>query len=451
MYDQDKILYSQIKDSGIVQFNLPDNYNFGEQWGYKIYEGYIVSETKNQVVYARPKASDFIKRIAEYMSYSTNIKIEDFTPSNLNGEIDITYANLLSNVFGWTSQVPQRQINVFIRGGVLNCIQRGMEESVFDISDLPHTRPIVNKKLLRTMWQSNNDTATNDDDDNETPFTGRITFNPALESSNTLIYSNGFLIQEQTTTAQGNLKVTSTTDYDYWERLISDGKETYLSSKTANVVTENLEERKKTVDRTVTTYYYKTFEKNEIYLLSEEETTTRQIYYPDSDKSTTFSTVWKLAETETTSRRTLHNPLGNGWYGQAVFEDGVLVGSNLSQGKPGNRVTPYTVDKFSSHFVQVVKEDNSSLAAIDDRNFPVVEQDIKTACADAYEWLNRKIQEEISVDITDNIVKGVPSLLHVIDFTERIKLDDEEYFLVSNNISFTPTKFIQKLRLVRLY
>ena len=453
MYDQDRILYSQVKDSGIVQFDIGDNdYNLPEKWGYQIYEGHIVNEVKNGVVYARPTASDFIKRIAEYMGYTTNIKIEDFTSLNVNGEIDITYANLLSNVFGWTSQVPQRQINVFIRGGVLNCIQRGKEETVFDISDLPHTRPIVNKKLLRTMWQTNNETDTNDyDNDNETPFTGTITFSPAIGTYSILSYSNGFLTQEKTTTTQAKLKVISTTTYDYWERLISGDKETYLSKKITETSTENLEEKEKTVDRTVTTYFYKTLEKKEIYLLSEEETTSRTTYYPDSDKTTTFSTIWKLSETKTISRRTLHYPLGNGWYGQAVFENGVLVGSNISQGKPGNRVSPYTVKRFSSTFITVADGDNSPLAAIDDKDFPVVEKDIKEACANAYEWLNRKIQEEISVDIIDSIVKGIPSLLHVIDFTERIKLDGKEYFLVSNNISFTPKSFIQKLRLVRWY
>ena len=451
MYDKDELLYTQIKDSGVVKLTYEIDGEIIEKWGYEIYKNHIVKEfdSKNFVVYVTPTASDFINRIANYLGYSGNIKIEDFTPSNLDGEIDITYANLLSNVFGWTSQVPQRQINVFIRGGVLNCIQRGMEENIFDISDLPHSRPIVNKKLLRTMWQTNNETDTNDDDDdNETPFTGTITFSPATGILNTLTYSQGFLVKETTATLNENLKVNSTVNYEYWTR---SAKEIYLSKKTSTTETENFKEKEKTIDSTVTNYQYKQLQKNEIYLLSEEEETSRKTYSPDTEKSSTFSTVWKLGEEETISRRTLHSPLGNGWYGQAVYENGVIVGSNISQGKPGNKVSPYTIKQITQIFIVKGESNSKPLSAVEDKDFPVVEVDIKNACADAYEWLNRKIQEEISVDIIDKIIKGVPSLLHVVDFTERIKLDGKEYFLVSNNISFTPTRFIQKLRLIRWY
>ena len=457
MYDKDELLFTQIKDSGVVKLVYEIDDEIIEQWGYEIYKKRIVKEFdgENDVVYVTPTASDFINKIANYLGYSSNIRIEDFTPSNLNGEIDITYSNLLSNVFGWTSQVPQRQINVFIRGGVLNCIQRGMEESVFDISNLPHSRPIVNKKLLRTMWQCQSDSADNsDDDDDERPFTGTISFSPAIGVENSLTYQSGFLTTEITRTLTEDLKVNSTVHYTYWTRLVDSDEETYLIKKISNTETENLKDKEKTIDKTTTEYQYKQLQKNEIYLLSEEEETIRQNYSRDYGKSGTYSTVWKLDDEETISRRTLHSPLGNGWYGQAVYEKGVLVGSNISQGKPGNRVSPYTLKQINqfTHTTSIqIKSDGTPLSPVEDKDFPVVEKDIKKACADAYEWLNRKIQEEISVDIIDRVVKGVPNLLHVIDFTERIKLDGKEYFLVSNNISFTPRKFIQRLNLIRWF
>ena len=171
------------------------------------------------------------------MGYTTNIKIEDFTPLNLNGEIDITYANLLSNIFGWTSQVPQRQINVFIRDGVLHCIQRGMEESVYDISELSHSRPVINKKLLRMMSQSNtNDNSNNDDTGVTIPFSGTIRFSPAQGVQNSLTYINGFLAQETSGVSTEELKAYSTTIYDYWRRIVPGGQiEYYLSEKISRV------------------------------------------------------------------------------------------------------------------------------------------------------------------------------------------------------------------------
>ena len=67
------------------------------------------------------------------------------------------------------------------------------------------------------------------------------------------------------------------------------------------------------------------------------------------------------------------------------------------------------------------------------------------------EWLNRKREETVTVEIVSNVSNGVPEMQHIIDFTERIILDGNEYFLVSNNVSFTPRSFRQKLQLVRWY
>ncbi len=66
-------------------------------------------------------------------------------------------------------------------------------------------------------------------------------------------------------------------------------------------------------------------------------------------------------------------------------------------------------------------------------------------------WLNRKTQETVTVDILDEIKNGVPTIGHIIDFTERVILNGAEFFLVSNQISFTPRSLIQKLQLVRWY
>ena len=95
--------------------------------------------------------------------------------------------------------------------------------------------------------------------------------------------------------------------------------------------------------------------------------------------------------------------------------------------------------------------ERSRLKAIVNTSFPIVEDDIKEACIDAMFWLNRKIQEDVFVDLLSPVVDGFPTLDHIIDFTERIKLFDNEYFLVSNNIILSVNRFIQRLHLVRWF
>ena len=133
MYDKDELLYTRIRNAKSKITYIRKQKNVG-------YE----HKSSTTVYYS---AGVMLASLADYLGLDTNIKIQDFIPYNIEADTNATYNSFISSLFGWTSRVPQRQINVFIRGGVLNCIQRGMEESVFDISDLPHSRPVVNKKL----------------------------------------------------------------------------------------------------------------------------------------------------------------------------------------------------------------------------------------------------------------------------------------------------------------
>ena len=161
--------------------------------------------------------------------------------------------------------------------------------------------------------------------------------------------------------------------------------------------------------------------------------------------------------------------------------------SNISQGKPGNKVSQYTTGEIQKIFAGAkitpynyptstgdgtgsdTGTDPSSqtnpntpktpsyddwrrkLSPIVDTSFPVREFDILDSLTNALLWLNRKIQETITLDLISPVNNGIPSINHIVDFTERIKLDGNEYFLVSNRITFNPRKLIQKLQLIRWY
>lgn len=489
-YDVDKLLYSQIFNSGTVTLEK------GSQnvETLEILRGHITKNEDDRYIYVYPTASDYINNFAHYLGLTPNIRIEDFTPEGVGENTNITYRDLLSSIFNWTSKLPQRQINVFIRGGILHCIQRGMEDSVFDITELPHTRPTVNKKLIRTLWNRGtydasganvgaDETSTPSPLENyteeeiATPFSGTIGFDDG-GSSVSYTYKNGLLMSETSSLQNDTVNTTSRTTYTYKEvfaegttqlaiflhKLIGDF---YLDSKSTTVITYQYDDGgSKRVDSIVSTeYIYTGTASEDIYLSEEREKTTRSEY--EFDKG-----AWTLTDNSESLRRTFHTPIGNGWYAQSVYIDGEPQGSNISQGKPGNKVSPYTINQVQKTFsggriVYDISNGNGDdsggsspsssddwrkrLSPIMDTSFPVYGEDFLRELTDALEWLNRKIQETISVDLISRVENGVPAIQHIVDFTERIKLDGQEYFLISNKISFTPNTLIQKLNLVRWY
>ena len=148
--------------------------------------------------------------------------------------------------------------------------------------------------------------------------------------------------------------------------------------------------------------------------------------------------------------------------------DGEPQGSNISQGKPGNKVSLYTINEVQKTFSNEkasVSYDNSGgsgqtsgdgyedwrkrLSPIIDTSFPVRELHILRELTNEVYSMNRKIQENVSLEIFDKINNGVPTNNHIVDFTERIRLDGKEYFLVSNSIIFNSRQLVQRIQLVR--
>ena len=473
MYDQDKILYSRMFLAEEVLLIV------------KNHGGLLFAN--REVDYT---ATTYLETIAQYLGLETDIKFEDFVTYNITADQNTTYANLLSSVFGWTSRLPQRQINVFIRAGTLHGIQRGMEESVLDISDFPHSRPAVNKKLLRTMWnkgKSDNDDDDDQDNDDEyseldisEPFSGTVEYSESLGGTNVtakLTYKTGYLVSEFTRSESTEYTAQSQSLYTYSTMGI--GRKNTIDADTffANTGTYYLVEKSsynmRMKNGSITGAWGKAGGvQGKGYNGSSGSFQTTQYTY----KKTASDDVYLCLEVEEsqsgeekTYRETHHTPIGNGWYAQTVYVDGEPMGSNLSQGAPGNAVKPYTVNEVQKTFTKAritpekkdkdkdknledeYKKLRQRVSPLADVSFPV--RDIATLfeLTKALEWLDRKTQEEISVDITDKVIDGVPEHLHIIDFTERILLDGNEYFLVSNNIQFTPRKLIQKLRLVRWY
>ena len=371
----------------------------------------VLLYTPIHIYVERANVSRYVAEIAAALGLRLHRLTDDFTPSqNFEGS-GMTYHDFISALFGWTAKLPQRQINVFIRGDTLHIIQRGMEESVVDITNWPHVQPIIERKLLRSVWHSSHNDSTgahNEEDTAPIPFTGTISFK---EISRT--YSNGFLVRET------NENGYSTYSYD----------REYLAEKR----THNVDGSTSRTD-----YAY--------------ASTGRDVYlFNDGKKHTEYD--WEdWSREKGTERITYHAPLGYGWYATTVYVDGVLEGSSLSQGKPGGKASQFTVEQSNlSLGAHYASDDTLPYSSLIDTEFPVVGADYFQTLTRAIEWLNRKTQETITVEIRARIQNGVPDIDHIVDFTERIRFEGHEYFLQSNTVELTPRLLRQTIKMVRWY
>ena len=378
--------------------------------------------TSIHIYVERAKVSRYAAEIAAALGLKLHRLTDDFTPSqNFEGS-GMTYHDFISALFGWTAKLPQRQINVFIRGDTLHIIQRGMEESVVDITNWPHAQPTIERKLVRSIWHSANNNhesgAHNEEDTAPVPFTGTISFK---EISRT--YSNGFLVRET------NENGYSTYSYD--------GE--YLAEKRTHNVDGS----------TSRTDYAYASTGRDVYLFKEWERTTEPVN--DGKKHTEYD--WEDWNKEKgTERITYHAPLGYGWYATTVYVDGVLEGSSLSQGKPGGKASQFTIEQSNlSLGAHYASDDGLPYSSLIDTEFPVVGTEYLRALTREIEWLNRKTQETVTVEIRARIRSGVPDIDHIVDFTERIRFEGHEYFLQSNTVELTPRLLRQTINMVRWY
>ena len=370
----------------------------------------------------RAKVSRYVAEIAGALGLKLHRLTDDFTPSqNFEGS-GMTYHDFIVALFGWTAKLPQRQINVFIRGDTLHIIQRGMEESVIDITDWPYAQPTIERKLLRSIWHSANNNhesgAHNEEDTTPVPFTGTISFK---EISRT--YSNGFLVRET------NENGYSTYSYD--------GE--YLAEKRTHNVDGS----------TSRTDYAYASTGRDIYLFKEWERTTEAVN--DGKKHTEYD--WEDWNREKgTERITYHAPLGYGWHATTVYVDGVLEGSSLSQGQPGGKASQFTIEQSNlSLGAQYGGNGELPYSSLIDTEFPVVGTEYLRALTREIEWLNRRTQETVTVEIRARIQNGVPDIDHIVDFTERIRFEGHEYFLQSNAVELTPRLLRQTIKMVRWF
>ena len=127
---------------------------------------------------------------------------------------------------------------------------------------------------------------------------------------------------------------------------------------------------------------------------------------------------------------TYHTSLGQGQRSSTVFRDGEYIGSAVGNTSGDDSATSYIQknriifeNKTESHTLTI--EGNPLI----DTSFPLVDDDDLIFVTNALKWLNRKIRETVTLEIYD--------FEHVIDFTDKIIFEGNEYFLQSNTVEKT--------------
>ena len=333
-----------------------------------------------------------------------------------------TYQNIISQLFGWLSDLPSIDFNVFIRENILYVIQRGYEDGgtvTISKASFPYT---VNKRKMRTEWQGNNSIKEKTyDDDQQVPFSGKLEWGDVY-----IIYEDGFVVEERD--ADGN-----ETEYTYTEI----NKQKYLSRKEINNTNTN--------ENTVVTYQYQTIG-SEVYLSKETQTITKE----EEENGNTVQTI--------EVRITTHTPNGTGFYYHTVKdENGNVLQTGISQGAPGNSVSPYMVDKSQA----VLNSLNQQIMAdiiegillylhppLISTDYPVTDRNTIEWLINQTDWLNNKTEEKVTLEIAEDEMAEP----HVIDFNDLISFKGNTYRLESNHIRHSAEDGIrQNITIVRWY
>ena len=155
--DIDEILYTQFDykiDKDFVGYTI--DYTTGEITSREVYPaaGWVLPDDFEGEIIKKAYASSHLKIISAAIGKELVMRFDDFVSDMEIEQEHITYADLLSNLFGWTSRLPQMKINCYLRDDKLFAVQRGFETRLIDLTNTEHTLPTINKTLMRTTWGS---------------------------------------------------------------------------------------------------------------------------------------------------------------------------------------------------------------------------------------------------------------------------------------------------------
>lgn len=460
----DELLYTQIAYKVITTETVHDDTQ--EQASEESEEEKSIEEEEQELLDTGEYHTlfDNAVAVANYFGLSPIVQLGDYAGFYSSyKEQDLwgrTYADAIREVFGWSSRIPHKMINVYIRGDKMFFIRRGSESNVIDISKTAHTVPIINQELVRTFWGTTQWSQTevkekflgtrglggdsgdsddfpadyinneDDDDDKDNPWSAVGT----VTTSN----SAGTSVTEYDYTSKGVLKGTTTTftsNSDESQNSRTVVRNAYNDDGLLEAVQTTVTHPAAPEEDTITEvkYGYMTIGDGQTFLASEVTAE-----YQRNEQG-----FFELVDTKATAK----SPTGRG---QGTSYDS--KGKGTASGNVGDdRVTPYqlrtALNTTNALSAQVLKKTTTTKIngfTDIDPSFPLLLLADRATVTNEIVWLNRKIKETASVSVYD--------FGHIIDFNDRIVLDGKEYFVVSNTVRTAPRLYNeQNLSLVRWF
>lgn len=385
----------------------------------------------------RLKSSQFVSRLAAMIGYQVSILIDDYEPEmkvNGNGyeyredsylaygkELRYeSYPQMLTSIFGWTQQLPWRQINVFAHDGVLYAIQRGKEPNIVDLTSRKITRPHIEQTLYSQ-------------DAEFYEFEYLVPGKSYISG-----HTGGERYQEF---AHNLLNGSLDTQYDSY------GNITHTVGKLNGDGGENL---------TAYTDYMHEYDAEGNILSTVTDVT---VYNSQNEVVDRYSS----GSVDAGNRNSAY-----------MMTNGDTMIAGTTAGHPTNK--PFADESFTwstaptaFYFCKVDAYGNRSkkfkLHDMPEKTFPIGNEknllDFCTGYDSSYGKIkslfhelmayNQKIQETLTFDIVDPISDGDMSNIHIIDMRDKIKLNGNIYYLERNVVTLTKKSLRQSLSIVRWF
>jgi hypothetical protein len=369
----------------------------------RYYKYKITSDSALSGIYASMHA----EKIAAALGLTPVCKFDDFQPENNYNLTDVTYSNLVSSIFGWTTRLPRRQINIFMRGEKLYFLQRGNEPNTVDITSIPHSRPTIQREIVRSIDRINIPPQGMGLQAGTIAYVDPKFFDGQVGD---VSYSEGLA-----TSSNGN---GHSIKYEY-------NGDKQVSSK----IISNSDGSKVNID-------YKYSNTSGGSFLSEQTETHISSSGNSSSKTTTYDT------------------LGNGYVSATVHTgDGEYVGSSISMGGGNGEINGSTMNDVQSALGAQWNDggDDDAAGSKTEIGWPVSDRATMEKILSEICWIYHSIKEQVNVEIQCRVVDSVPEYTHVIDFTDKIILGGNTYYLQSNTVKRDTKSLTQSLQLVRWY
>ena len=357
---------------------------------------------------AATDANAIMGMVAAQLGKTLSINIDSHGVRRMSEQT--TLMQVLSSLFGWSSEIPHQFVNVFLRGGVLHVLQRGKEAGTYALQKFKPVT-ITERKLDTLMDESNWEPKIIGDPDG-TYYNGTVTFNGV-----SITYTDGYATQVVTSD--------DTTTYTYSaDTPDSPDDNKYLLSKT---------NRKNVANATtvVTSYEYQTYRGVE-YLATETE---QELMYVNPQ----FSAV------VVRRRITSYYPMQSGFYGSKSYEESWTysytyfegqwvqtqeshttsgVQTQVIEGRPGGPVTPR----------QRSGEENTPMVSIghnpiSSNHVPATDTATLQRYANGLVWLDGKTEYSLKIECYDP---------HIVDFDKTVSVMGQTWYLQSNQITLGP-------------